>query len=138
MTEAVQTSTGEPGRARAPEHADMEVFVSYILPGGVLLSVGLVGAGLIWHWAATGTLGLNYSIGRMNLIQFVVADIRQVTHDAVRPRLLVSLGIAALMLTPYSRVLVSMLYFAFVERNGKYTLFTGFVFVVLTYSLFLR
>ena len=31
-----------------------------------------------------------------------------------------------------------MLYFAVVERNAKYTLFTGFVFSVLTYSLFLR
>ena len=39
---------------------------------------------------------------------------------------------------PQVRVLASMLYFAFVERNGKYTLFTGFVFSVLTYSLFLR
>jgi uncharacterized membrane protein len=41
------------------------------------------------------------------------------------------------MLTPYIRVLASLLYFAFVERNRKYTVFTGFVFAVLTYSLFL-
>lgn len=68
----------------------------------------------------------------------MLADIRQVAADAVRPRLLINLGIAALMLTPYVRVLASMLYFAFIERNGKYTLFTGFVFAVLTYSLFLR
>ena len=42
------------------------------------------------------------------------------------------------MLTPYVRVLVSILYFAFSERNWKYALFTGFVFSVLTFSLFLR
>jgi uncharacterized membrane protein len=40
------------------------------------------------------------------------------------------------MLTPYVRVLASMLYFVLVERNVKYGLFTGFVLAVLTYSLF--
>ena len=44
----------------------------------------------------------------------------------------ISLGIAALLLTPYLRVLVSSGYFAFVERDLKYTLFTTFVFAVLT------
>jgi len=42
------------------------------------------------------------------------------------------------MLTPFVRVLTSVFYFAFVERNWKYTLFTGFVLGLLTYSLFLR
>ena len=78
------------------------------------------------------------SIAGMNLFEFMLTDIQQAAADAVRPRLLVNLGIAALMLTPYVRVLASMLYFAFVEHNGKCTLFTGFVFSVLTYSLFLR
>ena len=31
-----------------------------------------------------------------------------------------------------------MLYFAAAERNWKYTLFTSFVFILLTYSLSLR
>ena len=125
----------------ATEHTarfDMEVVVGYILLGGVLVSMVLVTSGLIWHRIATGHLGFDYSITGMNLFEFVLTDVRQVAADAVRPRLLVNLGIAALMLTPYVRVLASMLYFAFVERNGKYTLFTGFVFSVLTYSLFLQ
>ena len=42
------------------------------------------------------------------------------------------------MLTPYVRVAASMLYFGIAEHNWKYTLFTLFVFTVLTYSLFLR
>ena len=56
----------------------------------------------------------------------------------LQPRLLINLGIALLMLTPYVRVLASTFYFALAERNPKYTLFTGFVLAVLTYSLFLR
>jgi uncharacterized membrane protein len=50
----------------------------------------------------------------------------------------ISLGVATLLLTPYLRVLASIGYFAFVERDLKYTLFTTFVFAVLTYSLLLR
>jgi uncharacterized membrane protein len=133
-----RTRTAQQATTEHRVRFDMEIIVGYILLGGVLVSMTLVTAGLIWHWIATGELGLDYSIGGMNLFEFVLADVRQVAADAVRPRLLVNLGIAALMLTPYARVLASMLYFAFVERNGKYTLFTGFVFSVLTYSLFLQ
>ena len=55
---------------------------------------------------------------------FLVADVEQATGSR-RPRMLVNLGIAALMLTPYVRVLMSMLYFVFVERNVKYAVFTA-------------
>ncbi len=138
MTQRSQVPAGRPTAPEKTARFDMEVVVGYTLLGGVLLSMTLVAAGLIWRWIATGQLGLDYSISGMNLFAFVLSDIRQVTADALRPRLLVNLGFAALMLTPYVRVFASMLYFAFVERNGKYTLFTGFVFSVLTYSLFLR
>jgi uncharacterized membrane protein len=74
----------------------------------------------------------------MNFFEFVLNDIRLTLQGALRPRLLVNLGMATLMLTPYVRVLVSMLFFAVVEHNRKYTVFTAFVFSVLTYSLFLR
>jgi uncharacterized membrane protein len=57
---------------------------------------------------------------------------------APNPHCLISLGIAALMLTPYVRVLASLIFFAAVEHNGKYAAFTAFVLAVLTYSLFLR
>ena len=117
---------------------DMEVLVGYILLIGVLLSMVLIAIGVVWHWLATGQLGLEYPIAGMNLFGFVLADIQQMFSGAFRPRLFVNLGIATLMLTPYVRVFASMLYFAFVERNRKYTVFTAFVFSVLTYSLFLR
>ena len=116
----------------------MEMLVGYILLVGVLLSIILIGIGVIWHYAATGKLGLVYSISGMNLYRFVLSDFSQAAHMPLRPRLLVNFGIATLMLTPYIRVFASMVYFAFEERNGRYTVFTGFVFLVLTYSLFLR
>lgn len=117
---------------------DMEILVGSILQYGLLLSVALLVAGLAWHWIATHQLGTEYLVAGVNLFQFLLSDVRQAISGTLRPRLLVSLGLAVLMMTPYTRVMASLAYFAFVERNWKYTLFTAFVFVVLSYSLFLR
>lgn len=116
----------------------MEKLIGYILLVGVLASVALIAAGVIWHYAATRRLGMDYSISGMNLFRFVMADFAKATHPPLRPRLFVNLGIATLMLTPYVRVMASMIYFAFAAKNAKYTVFTAMVFGVLTYSLFLR
>ena len=116
----------------------MDTLIGYVLVGGVTLCVLLIVAGIAWHWIRTGHAEVRYPIARMNLFEFVVADVQQVASGEFRPRLLVSLGIAALLLTPYLRVTVSLAFFALAERNWKYSLFTGFVLAVLTYSLFVR
>ena len=51
---------------------------------------------------------------------------------AIAVSTLVSTGIAILPLTPYLRVLVSVVFLAAVEHDSKYTTFTGFVLAVLT------
>ncbi len=123
-----------PGTGRHP----MDAVVGYVLLVGVLLACALLAGGLLWRFAATGSFALDYSIRDVTFFQFLVQDVSLALAGAFRPRLLVSLGIAVLLLTPYVRVFASMVSFAFVERNLKYTLFTAFVFAVLTYSLFLR
>lgn len=123
--------------ATALEHR-MESLVGLILLVGVLTSAALLLTGLAWHWAATGNLTFDYQIKNLNLFQFVVTDLRLAFAGRFRPRLFLSLGIAALLLTPYVRVLASMVFFAFVEKNLKYAVFTAFVFAVLTYTLFLH
>ncbi|HET6455002.1 MAG TPA: DUF1634 domain-containing protein [Armatimonadota bacterium] len=115
----------------------MEKLVGYILVIGVLLSIALITAGLAWGWVETGTLGAHYTVSGMTLSTFLISNLRQLT-TAFTYVLLINLGIAALMLTPFVRVLASVLYFAFAEHNWKYTAFTAFVLAVLTYSLFLR
>jgi len=117
---------------------DMEVVVGSILLAGVLSSMALLAAGLAWHWVRSGNMTLDYSLAGTTVFQFVLADIAQLAPDTLRPRVLVNLGIAVLLLTPYVRVLASMLYFALVERNLKYSVFAALVLLVLTYSLFLR
>ena len=115
----------------------MDVLVGYILLGGVLLSLVLLSAGILWKWIKTGG-SLDYQIAGMNLFELVKDEFRRAAHGEVRPRLLISMGITVLLLTPYLRVVASVFYFLFALKNWKYTLFTSIVLLVLTFSLFLR
>lgn len=127
----------EPSGRHSAYGFDMEMLVGSILFGGVALSTALITTGIVWNRVTTGRLELEYSIGRMTFFQFLWMAISNVMPGTLSPRSLVDLGLATLMMTPYARVLASLLYFA-AERNWKYTGFTAFVFSVLTYSLFLR
>jgi len=116
----------------------MDAIVGSLLLGGVLTSLGLIVAGFVWHRLATGRTALNETLAGHDLLQVLGADLRALAQGAMGPQLLVSLGIVVLLLTPYLRVLASMLFFALVEHDWKYTGFTAFVLLVLTYSLVLR
>jgi len=116
----------------------MDELLGYILLGGVLISMALIVIGLFWRYLLTGKVALDYQIVGMNMAQFVVAELRAVEAASFRPRLFVSLGIVMLMLTPYFRVAASTMYFMAGLKNWKYSVFTGLVLAVLTYSLFLR
>ena len=117
---------------------EMDALVGYILLGGVLLSMALIVAGLFWKYLQTGGVRLEYELAGMNLFQFVVSEIHLAALGQIRPRLLINMGIVVLMLTPFFRVLASVVYFLVVLKNWKYTAFTVFVLLVLTGSLFLR
>jgi uncharacterized membrane protein len=117
------------------ERETMDVVVGYILLAGVLTSLALVAAGIAWHWAREGNPRFDYTLGDTTVFQFLVDDVHALRAGELRPRLLLNLGIAVLLLTPYLRVLASVVYFAVVERNAKYTMFTAFVLATLTYSL---
>jgi uncharacterized membrane protein len=134
----MQVSTHSPETAQSGHRFDMESLLGYILLTGVLLSVALLVVGFVWHWMRMGNLRFENSIVGMNFFEFILSTFRQTTSQAFRPRLFLNMGIGVLMLTPFVRVLASVFYFAIVEHNWKYTLFTGFVLTVLTYSLFLR
>lgn len=134
----VQGSTKHSERVQNDDRFDMEGLVGYILLTGILLSVALLAVGFVWRWLRVGNLRFEHSIVGMNFFEFISSTLRQMASRAFRPRLFLNLGIAVLMLTPFVRVLASVFYFAFVEHNWKYTLFTAFVLTVLTYSLFLR
>lgn len=133
-----QRSTYHPGKEKTNDPLDMESLVGYILLTGVLLSVALLSVSFVWRWVRVGNLRFEHSIVGMNFFEFISSTLQKMASRAFRPRLFLNMGIGVLMLTPFVRVLASVVYFAFVEHNWKYTLFTAFVLSVLTYSLFLR
>lgn len=116
---------------------DMENLVGAILQNGMLLSVGLVIAGLFLQWVTTAEIYLQEPLHGENVLQFVLQDL----HRAVSPKsfslFLVHLGIAALMLTPYLRLVVSFFYFAYVDRHWRYAFLTILTLTPLTYFLLL-
>jgi uncharacterized membrane protein len=122
---------------KADRSVAMESLIGYILLIGVVASILLLLAGTAWHWLDTDTLRFDYTIQSVNLWNFLVTSLRSLFTGALSPKTVVNLGISVLLLTPYTRVLASMIFFL-IERNWKYSLFTFFVFSVLTYSLFLR
>ncbi len=134
------------GRSSSPDlessaesrQLEMDVLVGYILLGGVLLSMLLIVIGLVWKYIESGGVRLDYELAGMNLFQFVISEVHIAVLGEIRPRLLINMGIVVLMLTPFFRVLASMVYFFMVLKNWKYTVFTLFVLLVLTGSLFLR
>ena len=134
----MQVSTHHSDKMQRDGYFDMESLVGYVLLTGVLLSVALLAAGYVWRWMRVGNLRFEHSIVGMNFFEFISSTLQKIASRAFRPRLFLNMGIGVLMLTPFVRVLASVFYFAFVEHNWKYTLFTAFVLTVLTYSLFLR
>ena len=135
---SAQSSAKTGAASKAAKQFDMDRLVGFILQDGVLLSLALIVSGLFWAWLRTGRLALQYRVAGMNLFQFVLEEIRLAAHGHLRPRLLVNLGIAVLMFTPFIRVAASTVYFMGFLKNWKYTLFTAVVLTILTYSLFLR
>ena len=113
----------------------IDAVVGLTLQVGVLVSLALVAVGLVWHRATWHTWQLDYTLPATSVAGFLAADVRQASASAARPRLLVNLGIGTLLLTPYVRVLASMVWFLVVERNLKYGLVTAIVLALLTYSL---
>ena len=134
---AAPSSVAPPARGLRIEQR-MELLVGYVLLIGVLACLALVLAALLWQWTSTGSLDFDYALSGMNFFQLMSSEFGLAARGAASPRLLLTLGIVVLMLTPFVRVLVSMFYFLLALKDWKYTLFTAFVLAILTYSLFLR
>jgi uncharacterized membrane protein len=116
--------------------ARMDTLIGTLLMIGVMTSLALIAAGVLWSFLSTGHMVPNYRIAGMNFFRFAVMT-ASAARSAFSPKLLIDAGIVVLMLTPLLRVFASMIYFLAV-RNPKYAAFTAFVLAVLAWSLFLR
>ena len=102
----------------------------------MVISLLLESAGLVLFYRSSGSLAISHGgpvivrasdffalLGRLFLPASSCGSLRLMTF-----------GIAALILTPYVRAALSVIYFAS-ARNFKYLAITLFVFIILTVSL---
>ena len=114
----------------------LEGVISYVLIIGVVASLLIEIAGVILFYRTYGNLAISHD-SRMFLQgeNFFIFLARLFSGSSMSwPIRVITLGIAVLILTPYVRAMLSVIYFA-VHRNGKYLVITLFVFTILTISL---
>ena len=114
----------------------LEGVISYVLIIGVVTSLLFEVAGIIFFYRVYGSLAVFHE-SQMFLRgeNFFIFLARLFSGSSVSwPLRVITLGIAILVLTPYVRAMLSVIYFA-VHRNGKYLVITLFVFTILTISL---
>jgi uncharacterized membrane protein len=115
----------------------LEDGVSYVLIAGVVVSLILEVAGMILFFQAfhsfTISEGSTVFVRGRDFFAFLGRLLFETSRQMIALRLMM-LGIAVLILTPYVRAVMSVIYFV-ATKNVKYTIITLFVLVILTISL---
>jgi uncharacterized membrane protein len=115
----------------------LEAWISYVLITGVVVSVAIEAAGLILFYRAHHSFAISQDgaafIRGRDFFSFFGRLLLRTTKGGAGLRLMV-LGICVLILTPYIRAVMSVIYFVS-RKNVKYALITLFVLAVLTMSL---
>ena len=122
-------------RAKWIASFDMESLISSILRTGMLISMSLTLLSLVPGWLEKGQVDFGPNMKAKSIPLLILADFQQIHVPGFWPRLLMHLGFAVLLLTPFVRVVASLVYFTLVERSPKQALFTTFVLVILTIIL---
>ncbi len=115
----------------------LEAAISYVLITGVIVSILLEIAGMALFYLSYDTLAVSERAGFFirgeNFFAFLAGLIFGKSSAAMAIRLMM-LGVALLILTPYIRAVMSVVYFAS-RGNIKYLAITLFVLIALTMSL---
>ena len=117
----------------------LETGISYLLIGGVIVSLLLEVIGVIIFYHSYGSLAISRDAGMYirgsDFFTFIREQFQK--HAQGNAIQFMTAGIIVLILTPYIRLIASVLYFGW-EKNIKYVLITLFVLVVVTLSLALH
>mgnify|MGYP001773211890 CR=1 FL=1 len=119
----------------------LETVIGYILIVGVVASLMMEVIGLAMYVADKGFIDINLSnseayVKSQDFFVYMANTAHSLLEDFNYVNVM-ALGLAILMLTPYLRVVASLLYFA-ITRNYKYTMITLMVLTMLTLSLILH
>ena len=117
-----------------------EKTISYLLITGVIISLILEVIGVILFYLSSSSLDISHEpevyIRGNNFFSFIFQQFRDM--GTIKPAmLLMTLGIIVLILTPFIRVVASVVHFTG-QKNLKYALITLFVLIVVTLSLALH
>jgi len=111
--------------------------IGYVLITGVVISLLLEAVGILLYYLSYRHFNISSErtlfIHGRNFFDFMI-ELFKGDYAGKRAVFLMSVGVVILILTPYVRVLMSVLYFAW-EKNTKYILITLFVLLLLTISL---
>jgi uncharacterized membrane protein len=126
---------------RVSKEDRLDAAISYVLISGVLASVVIEIVGIANYYLATGSLEIlfqpNQEMRGANFFTYSTNLLTQLSIGAWAPMQLLILGIVLLMITPYVRALISVVYFGF-TKNLKYLFITLFVIIILTASLLIH
>ncbi len=123
--------------APSTNNSGFEKAISYVLIAGVTISLVLEVIGIIVFYDSYGNLDVSERKEVFIRGGDFFAFVAELFHGGNRQKdglLLMALGITTLILTPYVRVIMSVLHFVR-EKNIKYVLITLFVLILLTASL---
>ena len=127
-------------KKQADNSGGLEKAISYLLIGGVVLSCILEIAGMVVFSHASGSMAIlqdsKVFIHEHGFFPFIYNFLRTGYGEGAGLWLMTA-GLIILILTPFLRVVLSAVHFAW-KRDFKYVLITVFVLLVLTLSLTLH
>ncbi len=127
------------GDQQGSGEAKLEIVISYVLIAGVLASLICEMAGIILFYFFYGNLAVSHEshmfLQGANFFLFLTKLFSGSSEPW--PVAVMTAGITVLILTPYVRAILSVIYFA-ARRNWKYFLITLFVLTILTVSLLIH
>ncbi len=116
----------------------LELAISYILIIGVMVSVAIEAIGIFSYYYVNRNLSIifqpQYSLKGADFFSYSGVTALSLIQGNWTPFQILALGLVLLMITPYMRVVASVIYFG-AARNVKYIVITTFVLVILTASL---
>jgi len=116
----------------------LELVISYILMIGVVSSVVVEAIGILNYYYVNRDLTIafqpQYALKGRDFFSYSGATLLTLIQGNWTPLQILALGLVLLMMTPYVRVLASVVYFG-VVKNVKYIIITAFVLIILTASL---
>jgi uncharacterized membrane protein len=115
--------------------------ISYILIVGVIASVAIEAVGILSYYYANHDLSVvfqaQYALKGTDFFNYSATMLQSLVLGNWTPFQILALGIILLMITPYIRVVASVIYFG-LTKNRKYLVITAFVLIILTASLLLH